>query len=87
MVTSPAFNPFALIVDPAAVFRAVESSSTLGGLHTRVFRPLERHEGRDDDDAELAAYDAEVEVEAFVVDEGYVGAMLEDGDLVAHQVD
>jgi len=35
----------------------------------------------------LAAYDAEVEVEAFVVDEGYVGAMLEDGDLVANQVD
>lgn len=85
MVTSPAFNPFALIVDPAAVFRAVESSSTLGGLHTRVFRPLERHEGRDGDDAELAAYDAEVE--AFGADDGVVGALLEDGDLVANQVD
>ena len=85
MVTSPAFNPFALIVDPAAVFRAVESSSTLGGLHTRVFRPLERHDGRDADDAELAAYDAEVE--AFGADDGDVGALLEDGVVVANQAD
>ena len=85
MVTSPAFNPFALIVDPAAVFRAVESSSTLGGLHTRVFRPLERHDGRDSDDAELAAYDAEVE--AFGADDGDVGALLEDGVVVANQAD
>jgi len=62
MVTSAAFNPFALIVDPAAVFRAVECSSALGSLHTRVFRPLERQDGRPCDlDDELAAFDAEVE--------------------------
>lgn len=62
MVTSAAFNPFALIVDPAAVFRAVECSSALGSLHTRVFRPLERLDGRPcDGDDELAAFDAEVE--------------------------
>lgn len=62
MVNSAAFNPFALIVDPAAVFRAVECSSALGSLHTRVFRPLERQDGRlCDVDDELAAFDAEVE--------------------------
>ena len=62
MVTSAAFNPFALIVDPAAVFRAIECSSALGNLHTRVFRPLERQDGRACvDNEELAAFDAEVE--------------------------
>lgn len=62
MVTSAAFNPFALIVDPAAVLRAVECSSALGGLRTRVFRPLERQDGRACEvDEELAAFDAEVD--------------------------
>lgn len=85
MVDSPAFNPFALMVDPAAVFRAVESSPMLGSLHTRVFRPLERHDGRPGDDAELAAYDAEVE--ATGVSDGCDLALVVDDELDASTVE
>ena len=85
MVTSTTFNPFALMVDPAAVFRAVESSSTLGGLHARVFRPLERSDASACDDAELAAFDAEVE--AIETYDGDGGVMLEDCGLGARPVD
>ena len=85
MVTSPTFNPFALMVDPAAVFRAVESSSTLCGLHTRTFRPLERQDGRPGLDADLAAFDAEVE--EMGSEDGYGGSLFEDVDQVVNTVE
>jgi len=61
MLTSASFHPFALMVDPAAVFRAVQASSALGMLQARVFRPLEQFQGQSTLDADLAAYDAQVD--------------------------
>jgi hypothetical protein len=37
-----AANPFALLMDPESVFRAIEKSERLGRLHSRVCRPLDR---------------------------------------------
>jgi hypothetical protein len=38
----PIANPFALLMDPESVFRAIEKSERLGRLHSRVCRPLDR---------------------------------------------
>lgn len=38
----PVANPFALLMDPESVFRAIEKSERLGRLHSRVCRPLDR---------------------------------------------
>ena len=39
-------NPFALLTDPEAIFRAVEASPRLEGLSRRICRPLDRaHRG------------------------------------------
>jgi hypothetical protein len=38
----PVANPFALLMDPQAIFRAIESSDRLARLHSRVCRPLDR---------------------------------------------
>jgi hypothetical protein len=35
-------NPFALLTDPEAIFRAVEASPRLESLNRRVCRPLDR---------------------------------------------
>ena len=37
-----AVNPFALLMDPQAVFRAIESSERLERLHSRICRPLDK---------------------------------------------
>jgi len=37
-----AANPFALLMDPQAVFRAVEGSERLARLQSRVCRPLDK---------------------------------------------
>ncbi len=37
-----AANPFALLMDPEAVFRAIENSERLERLHSRVCRPLDK---------------------------------------------
>jgi hypothetical protein len=37
-----AANPFALLMDPQAVFRAIEKSERLERLHSRVCRPLDK---------------------------------------------
>jgi hypothetical protein len=37
-----AANPFALLMDPQAVFRAIENSERLERLHSRVCRPLDK---------------------------------------------
>jgi hypothetical protein len=39
---STAANPFALLTDPEAIFRAVEVSQRLDVLNRRVCRPLDR---------------------------------------------
>jgi hypothetical protein len=38
----PAANPFALLMDPQAVFRAIEKSERLERLQSRVCRPLDK---------------------------------------------
>lgn len=38
----PVANPFALLMDPQAIFKAIESSERLARLHSRVCRPLDR---------------------------------------------
>jgi hypothetical protein len=38
----PVANPFALLLDPESVFRAIEKSERLERLHSRVCRPLDR---------------------------------------------
>jgi hypothetical protein len=37
-----AANPFALLMDPQAVFRAIENSERLERLHSRICRPLDK---------------------------------------------
>ena len=38
----PAVNPFALLMDPQSIFRAIEKSERLERLHSRVCRPLDK---------------------------------------------
>jgi hypothetical protein len=38
----PAANPFALLMDPESIFRAIENSERLERLHSRVCRPLDK---------------------------------------------
>lgn len=43
MLKSPlATNPFAMLMDPAAVIQAMESSDLLGSLQRRICRPLDK---------------------------------------------
>lgn len=37
-----AANPFAMMLDPQQVARAVESSERLNRLHSRIYRPLDK---------------------------------------------
>jgi hypothetical protein len=55
-----AANPFALMMNPAAVIAAMEGSARLTGLNSRVCRPLDKPLiGRRRDD--LAAFDEAVD--------------------------
>lgn len=38
----PTVNPFALLMDPQAIFRVIEKSERLERLHSRVCRPLDK---------------------------------------------
>ena len=38
----PVANPFALLMDPQSVFRAIEKSERLERLHSRICRPLDK---------------------------------------------
>lgn len=38
----PVVNPFALLMDPETIFRAIEKSERLERLHSRICRPLDR---------------------------------------------
>ena len=55
-------GPFALLLNPEVVVKAMESSERLSRLHSRVCRPLDRPviptQGRDD---AVAAFDAAID--------------------------
>jgi hypothetical protein len=55
-------NPFALLMNPEVVVKAMEASDRLGRLHSRICRPLDRPiiPTAKLDDA-VAAYDAAIE--------------------------
>jgi hypothetical protein len=63
MLSSPALNPFMLLMDPSSVLKAVESSSSLCSLKARVFRPLEPNACARGLSDEVAAYDAAIEID------------------------
>jgi hypothetical protein len=61
MSPSEAANPFALLMHPEVIVKAMEASDRLSRLHSRVCRPLDRPmiPRRPDDPA--AEYDAAIE--------------------------
>lgn len=55
-------NPFALLTDPEAIFRAVEASPRLESLNRRICRPLDRaHRDGAAEGQESVAHDAVIE--------------------------
>ena len=61
----PTPNPFALMMDPDAVLRALEASDRLGRLKSRICRPLDKPLiARSADD--VAAFDQAIEGEPVV---------------------
>lgn len=56
-----AANPFALMMDPASVFAAVERSERLARLQSRVCRPLDKPQAAAPKSAETAAFDDAVD--------------------------
>ncbi len=62
--TQACANPFVLMVNPQAVFAAIENSDRLARLVSRICRPLDRHapEATDADTADTAdTADAELD--------------------------
>jgi hypothetical protein len=58
-------NPFALLTDPEAIFRAVEASPRLESLTRRICRPLDRAQRESDaEGADAAPHDAVVDRDA-----------------------
>lgn len=57
--TRIASNPFALMMDPASVFAAIQRSERLSRLHSRICRPLDKITAVRDGDSDDAD-DAEV---------------------------
>ena len=60
-------NPFALMLNPAEVFQAMERSDRLERLQRRVCRPLDRPLIPRIQDANLAAYDAQIDAPTVVI--------------------
>ena len=56
-------NPFALMMNPEGVIQAVERSERLARLKARVCRPLDRPLIPRLQDANLAAYDAQIDAQ------------------------
>jgi len=54
-------NPFALMMDPAAVLAAVERSERLARLHSRICRPLDKPQPAKPAAPETAAFDDAVD--------------------------
>lgn len=61
MTPSNAADPFALLLNPDVVLKAMEASDRLGRLHSRVCRPLDRPVIPARVDDPVAAYDAAIE--------------------------
>ena len=57
-------NPFALMMDPAAVFAAIEHSERLARLHSRICRPLDKPQAAQPAAPEALAFDDAVEAAA-----------------------
>jgi hypothetical protein len=58
-------NPFALLTDPEAIFRAVEASPRLESLNRRICRPLDRAQREGNGEApDAATHDAVIDREA-----------------------
>ena len=58
-----AANPFGMLVDPAAVQRALEGSQRLECLNRRVCRPLDRVVAPKADANDRASFDAAVDAQ------------------------
>ena len=57
-------NPFALMMDPAAVFAAIEHSERLARLHSRICRPLDKPQAAQPATPAALAFDDAVEAAA-----------------------
>jgi hypothetical protein len=55
-------NPFELMMNPAAVLEAIERSTHLAGLASRVYRPLDRQGAGKRRAGELEDFDREVDL-------------------------
>jgi hypothetical protein len=62
---NPIPNPFALMMDPESVFRALESSDRLGRLKSRICRPLDKPLIAKSGD-EVAEFDQAIEVDPLI---------------------
>jgi hypothetical protein len=60
-----AANPFALMIDPAAVVMAMEKSDRLSRLHSRICRPLDKIVGAPSDEE---SGEADIVVEGFEIE-------------------
>ena len=67
--TQVASNPFALMMDPAAVFAAIECSERLARLHSRICRPLDKPHPVQPAAPEIAAFDDAVDEAAAASEE------------------
>ena len=56
-----ASNPFALMMDPAAVIAAMERSERLAHLQSRICRPLDKITPPPPADADTASFDGAVD--------------------------
>jgi len=54
-------NPFALMMDPEAIFAALARSERLPRLHSRICRPLDKAPAARADVVESAAFDEAVD--------------------------
>ena len=64
MLTTPAQNPFALLMNPDSVLQAIERSERLSRLQSRICRPLDKpqlaRQGKEEEpEAQADAGDAE----------------------------
>jgi hypothetical protein len=61
MTPNEAVNPFALLINPEGISKAVEASERLSRLHSRICRPLDRPLIATKPNDPVAAYDAAID--------------------------
>ncbi len=61
MTPSEVRNPFALLMNPEVVIKAMEASERLNHLRSRICRPLDRQIGAANDDHEAADLGADLQ--------------------------